>query len=237
MLREGFALNGQTQIKNMRVRERKETLITENQPLTEAVDWPERADWGVRVLRADRLVRNLAVVGAMVLTVVAVKNAGTPEAQSVFGALQETAGMEWDESIGKLSFVNSILPQEVQAVWVEEENITVLAPVTGETVHAWSEQEPYLLIESRTDDVRAAEDGEVMSIAHGMEEERIIRVRHDNGTEALYGNLKSCSAQEGARVYAGDVIGQLIAGKPLAFELRVQGRSVDPEGKMVPIEE
>lgn len=208
-----------------------------SKPVTEAVQLDEKPTWDIRILRADKLLRNLAVTGAMLLTVVAVKNLGTPESQSVFAALQASAGMEWDESIGKLSFVNGLLPESIQAVWSEEADITVLAPVQGETVHVWSEKEPYVLINGNTADVRAAENGEVMSIAHGLEEERILRVRHDNGTEALYGNLAECYAQEGDRVYAGDVIAKVLEGKALAFELRVDGRSVDPTGKMLPLEE
>ena len=87
------------------------------------------------------------------------------------------------------------------------------------------------------DDIRAAADGEVMSIAHGPDEERIIRVRHDDGTEALYGNLQHCYVEAGQRVYAGEIIASLIGDQPLAFELRVDGRSVDPRGKMIPFDE
>lgn len=208
-----------------------------SKPVTEVVQLDEKPTWDIHILRADKLIRNLAVTGAMLLTVVAVKNLGTPESQSVFAALQASAGMEWDESIGKLSFVNGLLPESIQAVWSDEADITVLAPVQGETVHVWSEKEPYVLINGNTADVRAAENGEVMSIAHGLEEERILRVRHDNGTEALYGNLAECYAQEGDLVYAGDVIAKVLEGKALAFELRVDGRSVDPTGKMLPLEE
>jgi len=104
-------------------------------------------------------------------------------------------------------------------------------------VHAWSESEPYITIQGTVTDVRAAADGEVMSIAHGLNEERILRVRHDDGTEALYGNLLNCHAGEGDRVYAGDVIATLIKDQPLAFELRVDGRSVDPEGRLTPFME
>ena len=69
------------------------------------------------------------------------------------------------------------------------------------------------------------------------EEERILRVRHDDETESIYGNLLTCYAQEGDRVYAGDVTATTIEGKPLVFELRRDGRSIDPEGLLKPIPE
>lgn len=213
------------------------TLLSERLETSDAelVELPPKKSFGERLLWTDKLIRNLAVVGALLLTVVAVKNASVPEARSVFSALQESAGMEWDESLGKLSFVNGIFPQELQAVWNEKEQLAVFAPVTGQTVHAWSAQEPYVEYETAISDVRAAADGEVMSIAHGLDEERIVRVRHDDETESIYGNLDTCFVEVGDYIYAGDVFARLIDGKPLAFELRKDGRSIDPEGLLRPL--
>ena len=138
-------MNRQTQVKNMKVR-REGALLSEEAPRTgaELTELPQKDGWGKRLLRADKLVRNLAVVGAMLLTVIAVKNAGSPDAQSVFGALQASTEMEWDESLGKLSFVGGILPDGIQAVWSEKETVTVFEPMAGDTVHAWSQSEPYM---------------------------------------------------------------------------------------------
>jgi len=188
-------------------------------------------------LQFDQLVRNLAVVGGLVLVLVAVRNSGAPQAQSVFSALQSSAGMQWDESVGKLSFVNSILPEEIREVWNETAVQAVFAPVSGEIVHAWSHEEPYLLLDGETRDVRASESGEVMSIAHGMEEERIIRIRHENGMESIYGNLEQCYVEVGAMVSAGDIIGSLGKQQPLAFEIRVDGRSTDITDSLIAFDE
>ena len=231
-------MQNQTQVRNIKLRSRLQPEPTPQTPVTEPVEWPkDRQGPFLWVLRADRLVRNLAVVGVLLLTVVALRGSSAPQAQSVFSALQESAGMEWDESVGKLSFVNSLLPQSLQEVWNPTADVMVSAPLSGETVHAWSKSEPYITIQGRTEQIRAAADGEVMSIAHGMDEERIIRVRHDDGTEALYGNLAQSHVGQGQRVYAGDVIATLLADHPLAFELRVDGRSVDPSGRMTPFDE
>ena len=135
------------------------------------------------------------------------------------------------------SFVDSLLPAEVQEVWRQEESVTVFEPVQGNVVHAWSRQEPYLELSCNTTDVRAAADGEIMSIAHGMDEERIVRIRHEGGLETLYGNLASCAHEVGDRVYAGDAFATVLEGAPLAFELRRDGRSIDPTGLMLPLTE
>lgn len=230
-------MNNQTQVKNMRVRSRAARLQKSVHTQSRVEELPIRSSFGERFLKLDRLVRNLVVVGCLFLVVVAVRNVGTPETQSVFSAIQASAGMQWDESVGKLSFVNAILPQSIQAVWNEEAGISVFAPSNGEVVHAWSQNEPYLMIDGSLQDVRAAADGEVMSIAHGLDEERIVRIRHDDHTETLYGNLQSCYVEVGDQVYAGDVFAEVINGLPLAFELRVEGRSVDPAGRLMPMPE
>lgn len=207
------------------------------EPKHMAAEWsqlPPQKTFGQKLLQTDRLIRNLAVVGGLLLTVVAIRNAGIPQTQSVFTAITQSAGMEWDESLGKLSFVGGILPDGISAVWNEKETLSVFAPITGKTVHAWSTAEPYVEYESAVSDVRAVADGEVMSISHGLDEERILRVRHNDETESIYGNLAACSAEVGQRVYAGDVIAQVLDGKPLAFELRRDGRSINPEGLLRP---
>ena len=221
----------------MKLKEEHLLLSEREQARPELIDYPPERGFGKRLLQTDKLIRNLAVVGGLLLTLVAVKNADTPQSQSVFSALQDSVHMEWDESLGKLSFVNSYLPESLQAVWNERETVTVLAPVVGETVHAWSEAEPYLELQSAVTDVRAVADGEVMSIAHGIGEEQIVRVRHDDETESIYGNLLVCYAEVGDRVYAGDIIARVPDDAPLAFELRKDGRSINPEGLLMPQKE
>lgn len=223
-------MDQQTQVKNVKVRSRAERLKSVEKQDSRVVEVKTEGHWTKKLFRLESLGRNLVVTGCLFMVVVAVKNTQLPQTQSVFSALQASAGMEWDESVGKLSFVNSLLPQGIQTVWNAEAATSVFSPLNGNVVHAWSREEPYVMIAGKVSDVRAAADGEVMSIAHGLDEERIVRIRHDDESESLYGNLSVCFLQEGDRVYAGDVFAKLQEGKPLAFELRVEGRSVDPEG-------
>jgi len=232
---EGFLLNRQTKVSDIKVRSRAVRL--EKTVITRPTEYNPKKTWGNMLLQLDKLGRNLAVVGGLFLVVLAVRNSTIPEAQSVFGAIQASAQMEWDESLGKLTFVNSILPENIRAVWQENPVAEVFAPVNGKVVHAWSRQEPYLMIETKLNHVRAASDGEIMSVAHGLNEEKIIRLRHNDGNETLYGNLLECYIETGDRVAAGELLGTLLKDQPLAFELRVDGRSVDPSGQMRPFEE
>lgn len=228
-------MNQQTQVKSVKVKSRAERLLFDT---VQVIELPERKKgFGRWFLQFDSLVRNLAVVGGLVLVMIAIRNSSLPQAQSVFSAIQDSAGIQWDESVGKLSFVSSILPEEIREVWNETPVQSVFAPVSGNVVHAWSPEEPYLLLDGVTRDVRASESGEIMSIAHGMNEERIIRLRHTDGTESIYGNLEQCSVDAGTQVSAGDIIGRLIDQKPLAFEVRVNGRSVDITHSLKPFAE
>ncbi len=215
-----------TQVKEIKVRSRTEKWMKTSAELTEWEEEPH--SFGAAFLCLDRLVRNFAVVAALVLVTVAVRSSNVPEVQSVFGAIQESAGIKWDESIGKLSFVNSFLPEEIRAVWSEIKPELVFSPTDGTVVHAWSVTEPYLLIDGGTLEVRAAADGEVMSVSHGLAEERIVRLRHSDGLESVYGNLQSSVLEIGQIIQAGEKIGNRLEEMPLAFEVRIDGRSVEP---------
>lgn len=176
----------------------------------------------------ESLTRNVAVAAALLLFVVAVRSAAIPQAQDVFTAVKDSVNMNLDETLGKLSFVSSLLPESALVFWDNDDAVQVTAPVHGDIVHAFSEEEPYVGLLGVSNDVRAAADGEVMNIAHGDGEERVVRIRHDDGLETIYGNLTQCYVAEGDQVYEGDIIGETADKQPVYFEVRKSGRSVDP---------
>lgn len=198
------------------------------QTSAELTELPARPKGLKRLLQPENLSRNLALVGCLALVVLALQQTGSEKSVSVFSALQDEMTATWDQDVGKLSFVSDLLPAEIQAVWNPVAGISVQAPVNGPVVHTWSVQEPYLEMSASVTDVRSAGEGEVMSIAHGLDEERIIRIRHIDGSEALYGNLQTVHVEVGSVVQSGEIIASLLPDKPLAFELRVNGQSVDP---------
>ena len=194
----------------------------------------------VKRSRLEELTKNMAVAAALLICVVALRNGALPGSDGLMEAVltATTGDTLLDDQLGKLTFVSTLFPEATLVFGEAHTDADILMPVTGaEVVHAWSQREPYVMLETRRSDVRAAADGEVMSIAHGLDEERIVRIRHDDHTETLYGNLKNCHVSEGDQLCAGDVFAELLDGKPLAFELRVDGRSVDPAGRMKEIRE
>jgi murein DD-endopeptidase MepM/ murein hydrolase activator NlpD len=62
----------------------------------------------------------------------------------------------------------------------------------------------------------------------------LVIVRHDGGAETRYAHLSQLDVQEGDEVKAGDVVGRVgqtgrATGPHLHFELREDGRPVDPQ--------
>lgn len=224
----------QTRVNQIQVRQQRRwiqpPLPQEHNLPTSATltELPPRSKGMKNWIQPEQLSKNLALVGCVALVVLALGQTGSERSVSVFSALRDDMSATWDQDVGKLSFVSDLLPAEIQAVWNPVANISVQSPVNGQVIHTWSVQEPYLEMSTTTTDVRSAANGEVMSIAHGLDEERIIRIRHADGSEALYGNLSTSYVETGSVVESGDIIASLLPGKPLAFELRVDGRSVDP---------
>jgi len=227
-------LDEQTRVNQIQVRQQRKwiqpPMPQENafQTSAELIDLPVREKGLKRLFQPENLSRNLALVGCLALVVLALQQTGSEKSVSVFSTLRDEMTATWDQDVGKLSFVSDLLPAEIQAVWNPAAGIAVQTPVNGQVVHTWSVQEPYLEMSTTVTDVRSAGDGEVMSIAHGLDEERIIRIRHTDGSEALYGNLQSAHVEVGSVVESGEIIASLLPNKPLAFELRVNGQSVDP---------
>lgn len=227
-------MDEQTRVNQIQVRQQRKwiqpPMPQENafQTSAELTDLPVRERGLKRLFQPENLSRNLALVGCLALVVLALQQTGSEKSVSVFSTLRDEMIATWDQDVGKLSFVSDLLPAEIQAVWNPAAGIAVQTPVNGQVVHTWSVQEPYLEMSTTVTDVRSAGDGEVMSIAHGLDEERIIRIRHTDGSEALYGNLQSAHVEVGSVVESGEIIASLLPNKPLAFELRVNGQSVDP---------
>lgn len=191
----------------------------------------EQTRWG------EKLARNFAFAGILTLAVVSVRNAELPGGKTVLTALQETIDADWDSSLGKISFVSNLLP-ETMAVFFETDTAAHLtAPCMGEVRHAWSEQEPYLGYHPANGDVYAVGAGQVMSVAHGLDEERVVRVRHGDGLESMYYNLKTVNVREGDEVTADTCLGTALPGEEAFVEVRRAGRAIDPTTWLAPRKE
>ena len=182
----------------------------------------------------ESLARNMALAGMLVLTVAAVRTASLPTGQTVLTAVQSMIDGQWNERLGKIDFVSNFFPETVSVFFDTSSSGALTAPCFGEVTHVFSKDEPYIAYQSSDGKVYAAAAGQVMSIAHGPAEEMILRVRHDDGLETLYYNLREISVREGDEVTESSCLGVLMAGQEAAVEVRRSGLAIDPKKLMQP---
>ncbi len=183
----------------------------------------DRPRWG------ERLARNLALTGMLVITIAAIRNAELPSGRTVLTAIQQMIDGEWDDHLGKISFVGSFLPETVAVFFESAPDAVLTAPCLGPLTHPWTEREPYLGYADADSRVFAVAAGQVMSVSHGPDEEYILRLRHDDGLETMYYNLAAAAASEGDMVTPGACLGEALPGG-LIIEVRRAGRAIDPTG-------
>ena len=137
-----------------------------------------------------------------------------------------TAGFEYDDTLGRLQFVSNLLPESAMVFLSggdETQKLTV--PTSAKVSHAWTQEEPWLEYVC-IGDVRACQDGEVMTIVKNRQDEYTVRVLHRDGYESIYSGLNAVHLNEQDTVSAGQQIGT--AAGFTAFELRKDGLSVLP---------
>lgn len=210
---------------------RSKSLGTETiQPAAEETP-PSQIDWtsAKRKHPGESLLKNLAVAAALVLCVVTLRTGAIPSLSDATDAVLTAATDQslLDDQLGKLSFVSSLFPEAVLVFG--ESNADFAMPVSGGVVvHAWSEAEPYMSWRTNQSQVTSASDGEVIGVYHGNGDERLVQVVGNDGVACLYGNLAEIAVKTGDWVSAGDILGEVMAGEDLVFEVRQDGISVDP---------
>lgn len=188
---------------------------------------PEYAENESKPRFSERLARNMALAGMIVLTVTAMRNAELPSGDTVLTAVRQIVETDWGEGLGKIRFVTNLLPETTAVFFSDPLDCALTAPCFGESTHPWSESEPYLAYRPENQLVYAAADGEVMSIAHGPEEERILRIRHTDSIETMYYNLSEIRVREGDQVTPSTCLGTVQKGKEAVFEVRRAGSAVE----------
>ncbi|MDR3051027.1 MAG: M23 family metallopeptidase [Oscillospiraceae bacterium] len=203
-------------------------------PLGQAGPTPQRRSRDGRAVRgrgaglAERLLRDCALCCAAALAVLALGNIRQPWAQTASATVREAVTMDLDESLGRLRFVRNLLPESALVFWnMGSGTASYREPATGRVMHAWKQSEPWLQYACEAQSVVAAAAGEVMAITQG-EDAYMVRVRHEEGTETLYGDLLTCIVREGEALQTGQIIGTV--GDTFFFELRKDGQPLNPSG-------
>lgn len=175
----------------------------------------------------ERLLRDCALCAAIVLCVLAVGNIRQPWAQSVSSTVRDAVTMDLDESLGRLQFVRNLLPESALVFWnADDGRGSYLLPATGQVAHAWKQAEPWIEYDCEAQSVVSVAAGEVMAVTQGDSAAYMVRMRHDDGTETLYGDLVTCIVREGDALEAGQIVGAV--QDRFFFEARRDGRSFNP---------
>lgn len=188
---------------------------------TSKIEQPKKTkpDWKAK------LTRNTAIAVCALLTVVGVQQSAASPDGTFLKAVQGAIESEWDQNVGRLTYVSGMLSDSVQVFSRSSRDLSdLIRPVQAQAVQAWSEETPYLLYQN-AGNVYAAASGEVTAIAHDDNSYYIIRLMHDNGLESLYYGLKSCAVQEGDPVTSDTLLG--LAAPEFAFAVQRGGQSLD----------
>ena len=216
--------NQVTKISAMRVRQGP-LMVEPPNSASPAIEWKQP----VPKHRAENFARNIAVSAALVVCAVVLRTGAVPPLDKTTDAVMAAATDQslLDEQLGKLSFVSALFPETV-LVFGESGTQLDLPISAGTVIHTWSEAEPYLSWRTNTQTVTASSDGEVIGVYHGNGDERLVQIMGDDGLSCLYGNLAAVKVQTGDTVSAGAVIGTLLPGEDFVFEVRREGRSINP---------
>ena len=220
-----MAQQRETKVTSIRIRQG--SLLSETPENEEGrVEWREIP----KRHRGEDFVKNLSVAAGLVLCAVALRTGALPSLSKTSDAVMTAATDQslLDEQLGKLSFVSALFPEAV-LVFGESSSEQLSVPVSGGTVvHAWSEAEPYLSWRTDSRSVFASCDGEVVGVYHGNGDERLVQIAGQDGLSCVYGNLDQVMVRTGDAICAGDQIGTLLVGEDFVFEVRRDGRSIDP---------
>jgi len=185
----------------------------------------------------EKLLRNTAVACALLLSVMALKNADQPWTRKVTEGVKQamTMRIDWDETLGRLSFVRSLMPETALVFLNLGDRTDLTAPAQGEITHAYTEQQPWLEYRCEAShQVAAASDGVVTAAGQGAGGDWIVLIQSGEGVETVYGYLESVYVRAGQKVKSGQQIGVTAAqaDSRLYFELRENGEPADPTGRM-----
>lgn len=174
-----------------------------------------------------KLTRNTAFLMLLLVCLASIHNQQLPDGRTVLTAVQSTVDQQWDDSLGKITFVDNMMPETLSVFFQEDASYSLSLPCSGTLVHTWETHAPYISFQAEGS-VMAIADGEVMSLSHDSADQLSLRIRHENGLESVYYHLSSTPYHEGDTVSTGDSIGTLQAGHNLVLDVRRNGLSINP---------
>ena len=195
-------------------------------------DWSKPIEPAAGFQQRKRRLRSVAISMAAVFCLgIGAVNLAADRGKTAQVLSHVDTGFEYDETLGRLQFVSSILPESAMAFLSSEDgDIDVFAPTNAAVTHTWSQDEPWIEY-ALSGQMTACSDGDVMTIVKNHDDEYTVRVVHDGGYESVYSGLCDVTVGQFDRVQAGYTIGNCENG--LAFEWRKDGLSIEPQFQMI----
>lgn len=177
------------------------------------------------------LIKNITVAAALVIGVIALRCGAVPGLEQAADVVVSAMNRDLleDDRLGKLSFVSALFP-EAALVFGEQTDTAYFQG--SEVIHAWSEDEPYLLVKKDNGSIGAIQAGQVLEVRRESGGTWAVTVG-DQREQTVYGNLKSASVLEGDSIDKEAEIGQAAAGGCVSVEMRSNGISIAPSGRQV----
>lgn len=196
-----------------------------------------RQEEGERLTAGEKLLRNTAAACALLLSVMALKNVDQPWSRKASEGIRQamTMRVDWDETLGRLSFVRALVPDTALVFLNMGQSIDLVKPVEGSIRHEYSPEQPWLeYVCDGAQTVGAASDGIVTAVGQGAGGDWIVVVECEDGTQTVYGYLAQVNVKAADTILQGDTIGMTANGQEsrLYFEMREEGQSVDPAPRM-----
>lgn len=163
-----------------------------------------------QVERTSSFISRTAICILILLCAVAIKYIERPFFQKVEETVTKVVTEDTDikGTVGRLKFVNNIVPGEVKQVFSQHNNqsanvfdgIIEEYNVTGNAVSLYIKENK---------SIRSLQDGEIKATGNNSKYGQYIRVIHSDNTTLIYGGCSDIRVSIGQTIKKGDVIGEM----------------------------
>lgn len=193
------------------------------------------------------LLRKIFVSAIIIVLVLILKSIDTDFTNSVVGYVRDsiTNDINIDDTLGKLKFVNSFLPDAIAVFGQQSGQTDELTeagqeirpffgiPAEGKVVKKFSKDSPGIdIMGTKNDEVYAVAEGMVVATGDDSKGGKYIKINHENNTTTMYEGCSAITVNLGDEVSRGDKIGTMgkdpTGGYILHFESWIEGKPVDP---------
>ncbi|HHU48359.1 MAG: peptidoglycan DD-metalloendopeptidase family protein [Caldicoprobacterales bacterium] len=192
------------------------------------------------------LMIKIAVSVLLALVVLLLNYIQMPFTQAIVGHVKTalTQDFDLDETLGKLKFVGSALPEEIKAVFGENSGLSFASPARGKVIHTFGERvslpdtgKSYI---NQGIDIETRENAPFFAAASGVVAEIIeheiyggsLWLDHGDGIFSFYGRCGNIEVKKGEKVRSGQKLGMVntpAEGHPiLHFQIWMDDKPVDP---------